>query len=594
MKVAICFFGLNRSLSITAPSINISVYQQLQKAGIEYDVYAALMFPKSGINNQRSGEVACVPEVDSLTALQTKNLVLVDQDEFDHNTDLVSLGLVETNDAYHDGHASSRNQLRELHSINLSYNLAVQSGQHYDAFIFLRPDLYYHEPFNFLAYLGGNSAVDPSSFITPAWQQWFGLNDRMAICGTRAASVYASRLSYVPRFLSMTQEALHAERMLLFVAIDNALHYTQFSNERASRVRANGEFAEEQFILNQLSAEAVSKYNALRQGLNTPVLILGFNRADKLLRVIDVLRQVRPKKIYAGMDGPRHEKDQIRCAEARSALLAAIDWECEVHVLAREKNLGCRKAVSHAVSWFFSHEEEGIIVEDDVVPDVTFFHYAAELLERYRGHPQVGIISGDNFGGFPPEGDSYYFSRYFHCWGWATWRDKWAVYDDNVEQDDDYFSSQTFMAHMQLNPLYARQWLSVRQSLLQNAVDSWALRMNFSLLRAGMLCVTPAKNLCVNIGFGEDSTHCVNKPHWFDQHVLMSLPLPLVHPEEVRPNAGSDQDEMQNLYLVPPCVTCVQCGELAIELPHSEQPRNKLRNTTYHCAHCGKMMRLDH
>lgn len=129
-----------------------------------------------------------------------------------------------------------------------------------------------------------------------------------------------------------------------------------------------------------------------------PILFLVFNRPGPTRQVFQAIRACKPAQFYLAADGPRPEKagEWRLCSEVRS-IVEEVDWECEVQTLFREENLGCGAAVKGAISWFFEHEERGTILEDDCLPDPTFFPFAAEMLERFRDEPKVGSVSGDNF-----------------------------------------------------------------------------------------------------------------------------------------------------------------------------------------------------
>jgi len=177
------------------------------------------------------------------------------------------------------------------------------------------------------------------------------------------------------------------------------------------------------------------------QEFNTPILFLVFNRPNTTQRVFNVIRQVKPKQLFVAADGPRRDKgaDEEKC-EATREIVKQIDWDCEVKTLFREENLGCGKAVSSAITWFFENVEEGIILEDDCLPNLDFFGYCEELLDRYRDNREVMFIGGDNFQKGKKWGDaSYYFSAYNHVWGWATWKRTWDIYDfklDSINEND--------------------------------------------------------------------------------------------------------------------------------------------------------------
>ena len=130
--------------------------------------------------------------------------------------------------------------------------------------------------------------------------------------------------------------------------------------------------------------------------LNTPILFLVFNRPDTTQRVFAQIRKIQPKQLFIAADGARKGKEgeQERVAQVRKLILEGIDWDCEVKTLFRDENLGCGKAVSEGITWFFKNVEQGIILEDDTLPDLSFFPFCEELLERYKDDERVAMISG--------------------------------------------------------------------------------------------------------------------------------------------------------------------------------------------------------
>ena len=163
---------------------------------------------------------------------------------------------------------------------------------------------------------------------------------------------------------------------------------------------------------------------------DTPILFLIFNRPDTTAQVFERISALRPKYLYIAADGPRKNKktDVENCRQTRN-IVQNIDWHCEVKILFQEKNLGCGKAPATAITWFFDHVEEGIILEDDCLPDPSFFTFCQTLLGYYRTDARVALLSGNAHypGSLPPE--SYYFLKYPATWGWATWRRTWQQYD---------------------------------------------------------------------------------------------------------------------------------------------------------------------
>jgi hypothetical protein len=245
--------------------------------------------------------------------------------------------------------------------------------------------------------------------------------------------------------------------------------------------------------------------------INTPILLLIFNRPDTTQRVMEVIKKVKPNYLYVAADGPRvdNELDTLKCEEARKTVIQNIDWDCKLITLFRDKNLGCRTAVSSSISWFFKNEVNGIILEDDTLPHPSFFLYCQTMLERYKHDERVMHISGNNFqNGILRGNGNYYFSKYPHIWGWATWRRAWSKYDVELTQwplckDSIQFKKWCFS---QREKTY---WSSIFDNTYNGAVDTWDFQWVFSILKNAGLCVMPNQNLVANIGFRSDATHTI-------------------------------------------------------------------------------------
>ncbi|MFM6024920.1 MAG: glycosyltransferase family 2 protein, partial [Dolichospermum sp.] len=169
--------------------------------------------------------------------------------------------------------------------------------------------------------------------------------------------------------------------------------------------------------------------------LKTPVCFIIFNRPDVTQRVFQKISEAKPPKLLVIADGPRIDKvgEEQKCAATR-AIIDQVDWECQVLTNYSDINLGCRKRIYTGLDWVFSQVEEAIILEDDCLPDSSFFRFCEELLEKYRDHPRIMLVCGQNLQfGQQRRNYSYYFSRYSHCWGWATWKSAWQYYDDTME-----------------------------------------------------------------------------------------------------------------------------------------------------------------
>ncbi len=274
----------------------------------------------------------------------------------------------------------------------------------------------------------------------------------------------------------------------------------------------------------------------------TPVLLLLYNRPDTSKQVFEEIRKIRPAQLFIAADGPSEERlgDVDKCRETRS-LVDTIDWECELKTLFHDDNLGCRKAISSSISWFFENVEEGIILEDDCLPSQSFFIFCNELLERYKSHNEVMVISGDNFqSGRRVSTDSYYFSRYPHCWGWATWRRAWQKYDTKMSGWQSYLKSREFLNLGAVNPAFKAYWKRNFERVLSGEVDSWAYVWTYSCWVNNGLTAIPEKNLVKNIGFGPDATHTKGPSARISAMQAGKLDFPLRHPVRVERHLEAD------------------------------------------------------
>lgn len=244
--------------------------------------------------------------------------------------------------------------------------------------------------------------------------------------------------------------------------------------------------------------------------LRTPVLFLIFNRPVHTQRVFEQIRAAKPGQLFIAADGPRPEveSDGENCKQARSCVLENIDWNCEVKTLLRGSNLGCGVAPAEAITWFFENVEEGIILEDDCLPDPFFFDFCSMLLEYYRKDERIMHISGNNFQNGNVRGDaSYYFSAYNHNWGWATWRRSWSKFEYSIT-DFDRDKLMTDLASYGFNRRERDFWISIFEKIHENRPkDIWDYQWAYSIWKNSGLSILPNVNLVVNIGFGPESTH---------------------------------------------------------------------------------------
>ena len=234
---------------------------------------------------------------------------------------------------------------------------------------------------------------------------------------------------------------------------------------------------------------------------NVPVLILIYNRPDYTKKLIKNLRKIRPKKIFIFCDGPKSDDDEALCQKAINESLK-IDWNCSIKKNFLKTNLGCRDAVSKAINWFFKKNTKGIILEDDCLPNKAFFEFCEKMLRLYEANKEIGCITGDNFllGNFKFKKDQYYLSKYPNCWGWATWKRSWNLYEKNISFWPKLKKSKKWNSNF-LSHYERKYWNLVFDTCYNKKVDSWAYLWTLALWKNKLLTVTPSKNLVQNIGF---------------------------------------------------------------------------------------------
>jgi hypothetical protein len=272
--------------------------------------------------------------------------------------------------------------------------------------------------------------------------------------------------------------------------------------------------------------------------MTSPVLFLIFNRPDITAQSFESIRNARPPRLYIAADGPRPDRpgEEDLCMQTRK-IADAVDWPCEVRTLFRKRNLGCSKGVATAVSWFFGQEEEGIIYEDDIVAHPDFFTFCAAMLERWRNDERVMHISGMNMQFGIRRGDaSYYFSDIMHCWGWASWRRAWQKFDYSMSGLAGFMSRE--LPEKFTSPAVIAHFRSMLRRVRDDKIDTWDTRWNYSIWKAGGLCLQSNVNMIKNIGFSDSATHTTGLTPlaFLEPHPMGKL----VHTDRVEKNEQAD------------------------------------------------------
>lgn len=274
----------------------------------------------------------------------------------------------------------------------------------------------------------------------------------------------------------------------------------------------------------------------------SPILLLLFNRPRHTAAVLERLRLVRPLQLYVHCDGPRsHVAGETEQVAAVRAELDKIDWPCEVKTLFRSQNAGLRAGVSGALNWFFEAEEKGIVLEDDCLPDLSFFPFCEELLQRYAEEEKVMHIGGSNVAerlsrSLP---ESYFFSQFSFVWGWASWRRAWKKMSLDLDGFDDFVREKR-ISQLTKAPMAQAYLLEKFRATRAKENNSWAYAWAYSVLNNNGLSIVPSLNLVQNTGIGEaDATHTRTKDPKAGLRAA-SLHFPLRHPKDLERPAGLD------------------------------------------------------
>ena len=281
--------------------------------------------------------------------------------------------------------------------------------------------------------------------------------------------------------------------------------------------------------------------------LTTPILFIVFNRPCQTTKVFESIQNAKPKKLFIAADGPRsyNNSDIENCKSVRK-IVENINWECDVKYLFRDENIGCKLAVSSAINWFFESVEEGIIIEDDCLPNPSFYNFCSILLEKFRNDSDVMHIGGANFQKKSNIIDSYYFSRITHIWGWATWKRAWRKYDVKIEKYDNTVLKKIFKKY-NFNKKSFSYWANAFNNVYRNKIDTWDYQWTFTVWMENGIAIIPNENLVSNIGFGNNSTHTNKGGEVYGNLETTNLDN-FKHPETKDTNTAADLHTFKEWY----------------------------------------------
>ncbi len=289
--------------------------------------------------------------------------------------------------------------------------------------------------------------------------------------------------------------------------------------------------------------------------MKSPVVLIIFNRPEHTARVFEVIRQAQPPQLFVIADGPRPDRpgEREKCAATR-AIIDRVDWDCDVRRDFSDTNLSCGVRVATGISGVFEQVESAIILEDDCIPDPTFFTFCDAMLDRYRDDERIMHVSGNNFwsDAYADFEDSYLFSRYPLSWGWATWRRAWQYHDFDLKQWPE-IKQKNLLNDMLGDRAAVTNWTKILQNHVDTQLDTWDYQWNLTCWMQHGLSVLPNVNLVSNIGFGTESTHTFSSDSAAADASSFSVPttamqFPLRHPRMMVRHAAIDRFIQDRLY----------------------------------------------
>jgi hypothetical protein len=283
--------------------------------------------------------------------------------------------------------------------------------------------------------------------------------------------------------------------------------------------------------------------------MKTPVAFFIFKRPDTTVKVFESIRKAKPDKLFVIADGARPQSiGEAEKCEATRAIIDKVDWDCEVIKEYSDINLGCAKRVSSGLDFVFGQVEEAIILEDDCLPDQTFFPFCEHLLEKYRFDNRINSIGGNNFQfGYKRTSYSYYFSIYNHSWGWATWRRAWQNYDIYIKLWKE-IQQTNYLENILIDSEAVGYWSRIFESVYKNPLGSiWDYQWLFTNWMQNSLSIIPNVNLVSNIGFGLDATHCKSNTKYANM-LISEIDFPLRHPPYIIRDRKADKFTQDSVF----------------------------------------------
>lgn len=276
-------------------------------------------------------------------------------------------------------------------------------------------------------------------------------------------------------------------------------------------------------------------------GFNIPCLIITYKRHDTTLKVLESVKKVKAKNIYISSNHWKNNEEREVILSLREKIKKYINWECKVTWIIKTKHLSARESGLSAIDEFFNKEEWGIILEDDIVPNESFFFYCKEMLLKYKDNSNIFTISGWSALDFNQTSkqtlkEDYFFSKYSHIWGWATWRRAWQFHKGKITNFEQEFLKFKFDTTEE-----KKTWYRIFHLTMEGKIDTWDHLWTYTIWKEEGLCIYPKNNMIKNIGFNRSDATNTKQQSKYDNMRTYKLSFPLKHPAKIKRNILLDK-----------------------------------------------------
>lgn len=243
------------------------------------------------------------------------------------------------------------------------------------------------------------------------------------------------------------------------------------------------------------------------------ILFIVFNRIEPVKKVLEQINLYEPSVLYISSDGGRNDNERKIVQKIREYIEENINPSIVIKRKYNDENFGCKKAVSSALNWFFKSEEAGIILEDDCLPNQSFFNFMNYNLNFYKENSNILSVNGSNLG-YIPEKNSPFLTTYMNMWGWGTWARSAQNINYDLQKSDIIENRKAILNSLKISHPFPKVLLVYSYWLLKflrlNKIDTWDYQWHFHQLKENTYSIAPGNNLVSNIGFASDATHTFN------------------------------------------------------------------------------------